>query len=534
MHQHELSVMKMTLSSHNMSSDNNRSVSPTSSPRSSPRPSPKPQTKRDHSPRSEIHLSTSFKEPPLFNKNDLSPINPFADFSLSSGRSSVNEFQTPDFNRSESTGGSSTKDNNNKKEGKSKKKTAWFSVLYPTYKSRSEDFKQTFKDAPDDERLVVDYSCALQKEILVQGRLYVSQNYLRFYANIFGWETSVSVKWKDVTAITKEKTALVIPNAVLIATRNDKFFFTSFVARDKTYLMLFRVWQNALMDRPMNQQEMWQLVRESSPTILIHESSSVHDSYGAELGLTSDDEDYIAPGTEDEKFSGRMSIESYSEECASNADGTGGNDQQMILEDSKLDDDNQSQSASDSRTNQQDLMIMNGNGNGTGGGGIIEIFQQELDVAGHSSQQMPTDFSDTTESDHDKDKTVKSLSPARCSHDPPILDPPDTPNSHEPMNHPRDPSRSSSDEKLYPVCSALHKGKQLMNEVISLHVDKLFTLLFTSSKFFLDFHEGRKTTDLKQTLWSIDAENIKSRVINLTVALNQPVGPKTAQVTEKQ
>ncbi|XP_017771212.1 PREDICTED: GRAM domain-containing protein 1C-like [Nicrophorus vespilloides] len=73
-----------------------------------------------------------------------------------------------------------------------------------------------------------------------------------------------------------------------------------------------------------------------------------------------------------------------------------------------------------------------------------------------------------------------------------------------------------------------------MNEVISLHVDKLFTLLFTSSKFFLDFHEGRKTTDLKQTLWSIDAENIKSRVINLTVALNQPVGPKTAQVTEKQ
>jgi hypothetical protein len=52
-----------------------------------------------------------------------------------------------------------------------------------------------------------------------------------------------------VTAITKEKTALVIPNAILVCTEGEKHFFTSFGARDKTYLMLFRVWQNALMDQ---------------------------------------------------------------------------------------------------------------------------------------------------------------------------------------------------------------------------------------------------------------------------------------------
>jgi hypothetical protein len=59
----------------------------------------------------------------------------------------------------------------------------------------------------------------------------------------------VSLRWKDVTAITKEKTALVIPNAILVCTEGEKLFFTSFGARDKTYLMLFRVWQNALMDK---------------------------------------------------------------------------------------------------------------------------------------------------------------------------------------------------------------------------------------------------------------------------------------------
>lgn len=62
----------------------------------------------------------------------------------------------------------------------------------------------------------------------------------------------ISLRWKDVTAITKEKTALVIPNAILVCTETEKLFFTSFGARDKAYLMLFRVWQNALMDQVMS------------------------------------------------------------------------------------------------------------------------------------------------------------------------------------------------------------------------------------------------------------------------------------------
>jgi hypothetical protein len=39
----------------------------------------------------------------------------------------------------------------------------------------------------------------------------------------------------------------------------------------------------------------------------------VHQCYGDELGLTSDDEDYVAPGTEEDKLSARLSIESFSE-----------------------------------------------------------------------------------------------------------------------------------------------------------------------------------------------------------------------------
>ncbi|XP_064541828.1 protein Aster-A isoform X2 [Drosophila montana] len=160
------------------------------------------------------------------------------------------------------------------------KKKSWYNVIYPNYKSRAEDFKKLFKDVPNEERLIVDYSCALQRDILVQGRLYVSQNYVCFHANIFSWETYVSIKWKDVTAITKEKTALVIPNAITISTAREKYFFATFASRDKSYLMLFRVWQNTLLNKQFSQQEIWRYV---------------HNCYGDELGLTTDDEDYIDP-----------------------------------------------------------------------------------------------------------------------------------------------------------------------------------------------------------------------------------------------
>src|SRR5688572_12590494 len=53
-----------------------------------------------------------------------------------------------------------------------------------------------------------DYGCALQKEILIQGRIYVSLNHICFHANIFGWTTNVStivkgylIKRKDFNLI---------------------------------------------------------------------------------------------------------------------------------------------------------------------------------------------------------------------------------------------------------------------------------------------------------------------------------------------
>jgi hypothetical protein len=56
---------------------------------------------------------------------------------------------------------------------------------------RNAEFHALFPSVPEDDYLIEDYGCALVKEILVQGRFYISENHVGFKANIFGWVTNV-------------------------------------------------------------------------------------------------------------------------------------------------------------------------------------------------------------------------------------------------------------------------------------------------------------------------------------------------------
>ncbi|TDG97312.1 hypothetical protein EPR50_G00224610 [Perca flavescens] len=104
----------------------------------------------------------------------------------------------------------------------------------PTYKQRLDEFRKLFKELPESERLIVDYPCALQRDILLQGRLYLTENWLCFYSNVFRG-TKITLTLKDLITMTREKTARLIPNAIQVCTSTDKFFFTSFSAREKSY-----------------------------------------------------------------------------------------------------------------------------------------------------------------------------------------------------------------------------------------------------------------------------------------------------------
>jgi hypothetical protein len=70
--------------------------------------------------------------------------------------------------------------------------------------------------------------------------MYLSTVSCCFYSTVLFTETKICLKWEDILAISKEKTAFVIPNAIQVATKDNKYIFTTFAQRDSTYSILNR------------------------------------------------------------------------------------------------------------------------------------------------------------------------------------------------------------------------------------------------------------------------------------------------------
>lgn len=110
-------------------------------------------------------------------------------------------------------------------------------------KKRNHDFHQLFRSVPDDDYLIEDYSCALQREILAHGRLYVSEGHLCFSSNIFGWVTTLVMSFDEIVSVEKRNTALLFKNGLMISTLHSKNIFASFTSRDSTYDLIVDIWK---------------------------------------------------------------------------------------------------------------------------------------------------------------------------------------------------------------------------------------------------------------------------------------------------
>ncbi|KAJ7265958.1 hypothetical protein B0H12DRAFT_178512 [Mycena haematopus] len=110
---------------------------------------------------------------------------------------------------------------------------------------RNADFHELFPGIPEGDYLIDDYGCALQREILIQGRIYVSENHLCFHANIFGWVTDLSIAIYEITTLEKRMTAFVIPNAIRVKTNRADYTFASFLSRDTTFDVIHNIWRLA-------------------------------------------------------------------------------------------------------------------------------------------------------------------------------------------------------------------------------------------------------------------------------------------------
>jgi hypothetical protein len=108
---------------------------------------------------------------------------------------------------------------------------------------RNIDFHQLFRTLDLTDRFLDDFSCALSKEILLQGRIYISEHYVCFNSNLLGWVTNLVIPMSDIVRFEKKSTAGLFPNGIMIETKDNRYNFASFVSRDATFNFIKLVWQ---------------------------------------------------------------------------------------------------------------------------------------------------------------------------------------------------------------------------------------------------------------------------------------------------
>ncbi|KAM6976453.1 protein Aster-C [Aplochiton taeniatus] len=352
----------------------------------------------------------------------------------------------------------------------------------PSYKQRLEEFKKLFKELPEAELLIVDYPCALQRDILLQGRLYLSENWLCFYSNVFRG-TKILLTLRDICAMSREKTARLIPNAIQISTETEKLFFTSFSSREKSYQGVFRMWQNTLMDKPLTSLELWQMVKQH---------------YGNDLGLNYEEME-------------SLQVAADTTTQASLATRPGPEDNSGHFE----------------RTPSLRLPSVEQ-------GPIETSTPQGGDM---SSLLSPQSINSSVTED------VRNTSTQRCSPSPQLqrsvlgrvskrsslsLDL----NANTDRFSEQSGSESAEDEERVGL-SQVH-GRLYLNKVFHISAEKMFELLFTDSYFIRRFMKVRKITNATFNPWQRDASGSMKRILNYTITINNPLIGKFSTATENQ
>ncbi|KAG7896375.1 hypothetical protein KL906_003181 [Ogataea polymorpha] len=135
-------------------------------------------------------------------------------------------------------------------EARKKRLAEQLDIKLPSQK-RQDSFHQMFPEIPPSEIFIEDYTCAYRKDVLIHGRMYVSENHISFHSNLIGLITHFTITLSKVLTIKKKKT-VGIPNALEFGTLHDKYTFASFISRDSTYELLVKIWSSLLSGSNLN------------------------------------------------------------------------------------------------------------------------------------------------------------------------------------------------------------------------------------------------------------------------------------------
>ncbi|CAH8516988.1 unnamed protein product [Schistosoma curassoni] len=448
-----------------------------------------------------------------------------------------------------------------------------YSSLTPSYRTKLEQFRRIFRDTPvDTERLLVDYSCALSKNnngLLLQGRMYITETWVCFYSKIL-YEQKIFLAVNEIVAITKEKTARVIPNAIqiLYSKNHERFFFTSFASRERSYAILRKVWENC-----RNHQTLVQINQTMSIDEILQQIRDMYGDYS--LAMVEDEEDTdgdaelvpttfphmprtLSDSSLSSQLTGRSKSASLEDVCHSdqpvNLDrsskcsvlGTT-DDELKVVSDADIpfkhvpsfSDPSHFSTIGDEPQSQQLNTIKRCptpevKCHLTSGTTPNEVMSDSFQVPHKSVKEKKkrTRKKRLGSHHHDEVSSSKLMQLNYLNTQDPSL--PDT-------------SVVSSTEPITCGPGHDHPGRVYTNTDIPLNVNALFQCIFTDSEFFSRFSEHRGTFGMIQSPWPIfkwsspseclnqlETSSKIERTITYTLTLKQKLGPRTCTAVEQQ
>ncbi|XP_051720258.1 GRAM domain-containing protein 2B-like isoform X4 [Ctenopharyngodon idella] len=113
------------------------------------------------------------------------------------------------------------------------------SSVHNSFKNHNKTFHKLFPDVPETEDLEHVFTCALHKEVIYHGKMYVSHHHICFHSSVLLKETKVMIHVSSVQMIKKKHTAKIVPNAVAVITNDGhKYLFVSLRNRESCFKLL--------------------------------------------------------------------------------------------------------------------------------------------------------------------------------------------------------------------------------------------------------------------------------------------------------
>ncbi|XP_016312051.1 GRAM domain-containing protein 3 [Sinocyclocheilus anshuiensis] len=111
--------------------------------------------------------------------------------------------------------------------------------LTQSFKSHNKTFHKLFPEVPETEDLEHVHTCALQKEVIYHGKMYLSSQHICFHSSVLLKDTKVMIHMSSVQSIKKKHTAKIVPNAIaVITTDGHKYLFVLFLNREACFKLL--------------------------------------------------------------------------------------------------------------------------------------------------------------------------------------------------------------------------------------------------------------------------------------------------------